>query len=41
MRDAEKERSRDIGRGRSRLQAGSPMWDLILGLKDQRQMLSS
>ena len=25
----ERERSRDLGRGRSRLHAGSPMWDLI------------
>ena len=27
-----RERGRDIGRGRSRLPAGSPMWDLIPGL---------
>ena len=33
MRDAE--RVRDTGRGRSRLHAGSPMWDSILGLQDQ------
>ena len=26
----ERERGRDIGRRRSRLHAGSPMWDLIL-----------
>ena len=29
MRD--RERGRDTGRGRSRLHAGSPMWDSILG----------
>ena len=38
------ERHKDIGRGRSRLHAGSQMWDLILGLQDHalgsRQMLS-
>ena len=28
------ERGRDIGRGRSRLHAGSPMWDLILEHQD-------
>ena len=33
MRDPE--RGRDTGRGRSRLHAGSPMWDLILGVQDQ------
>ena len=35
-------RGRDIGRGRSRLHAGSPMRDLIPGLQDhcQRQMLN-
>ena len=27
-------RGRDTGRGRSRLHAGSPMWDLIPGLQD-------
>ena len=32
MRDTE--RSRDTGRGRSRLHAGSPMWDSIPGLQD-------
>ena len=33
MRDTERERERgrDIGRGRSRLHAGSPIWDLIPG----------
>ena len=34
MRDTERERGRDIGRGRNRLHTGSPMWDLILGLQD-------
>ena len=34
MRDAERERGRDTGRERSRLQAGSPVWDLIPGLQD-------
>ena len=29
MRDKERERGRDIGRGRSRLPARSPMWDSI------------
>ena len=29
-----RERGRDIGRGRSRLHAGSLMWDLIPGLQD-------
>ena len=40
----QRERGRDIGRGRSRLHAGSPMWDSILGLQDhapgQRQALN-
>ena len=37
MRDThtERERGRDTGRGRSRLHAGSPMWDSIPGLQDQ------
>ena len=35
MRDTERERGRDIGRGRSRLHAGSPTWDLIPGPQDQ------
>ena len=35
MRDTERERSRDTGRGRSRLHAGSLMWDSIPGLQDQ------
>ena len=30
----QRERGRDTGRGRSRLHAGSPMWDLILELQD-------
>ena len=32
MRDIE--RGKDIGRGRSRLPAGSPMWDSIPGPQD-------
>ena len=40
----ERERGRDTGRGRSRLHAGSPMWDSIPGLQDraldQRQVLN-
>ena len=43
-RHTERERGRDIGRERSRLHAGSLMWDSILGLQDyalgQRQMLN-
>ena len=35
MRDIQRERGRDTGRGRSRLHAGSPTWDLILGLQDR------
>ena len=31
----ESERGRDTGRGRSRLHAGSLMWDSILDLQDQ------
>ena len=42
MRD--RERGRDIGRGKSRVPIGSPMQDLISGLWDhdlsQRQMLN-
>ena len=36
MRDRERERERgkDTGKERSRLHAGSPMWDLIRGLQD-------
>ena len=34
MRDTERERARQRHRGRSRLHAGSPMWDSILGLQD-------
>ena len=40
MRDTQRERGRDIGRGRSRLHAGSLTWDLILNnnrLKIQKQ----
>ena len=33
-RERERERGRDTGRGRSRLHAGSSMWDSILGLQD-------
>ena len=44
MRDRERERGRDTGRGRSMLHAGSLMWDSIPGLQDhalgQRQMLN-
>lgn len=40
----ETHRGRDTGRGRSRLHAGSPMWDSIPGLQDrtlsQRQTLN-
>ena len=37
MRDPERERQRgrDTGRGRSRLDAGSPMWVSIPDLQDQ------
>ena len=31
----ERERGRDIGRGRSRLHVESPTWDLMPGLQDQ------
>ena len=31
MRDTQRERGRDTGGGRSRLYAGSPMWDSIPG----------
>ena len=34
MRDIERERCRDTGRGRSRLHAGSLTWDLIPGAQD-------
>ena len=42
MRDRQKERGRDIGRGRSRLHAGRPTWDSILRDHDlsRRQMLN-
>ena len=32
--ETQRERGRDTGRGRSRLHAGSPMWDWIPGLQD-------
>ena len=42
--ERERERGRDTGRGRSRLLAGSPMWDLIPGPQDHtlswKQMLN-
>ena len=31
MIERERERGRDIGKGRSRLHVGSPTWDSILG----------
>ena len=31
---SQRERGRDIGRGKSRLHTGSSMWDLIPGLQD-------
>ena len=34
MRDTQRERGRDTGRGRSRIHTGSPAWDLIPGLQD-------
>ena len=34
MRDIERERGRDTGRGRSVLHEGNPMWDSMLGLQD-------
>ena len=34
MTDTERKRGRDTGRGRTRLHAGSPTWDLILGPQD-------
>ena len=33
-RERERERGRDTDRGKSRLPAGGPMWDLIQGLQD-------
>ena len=33
-REREREKGRDTGRGRSRLHAGSPMWDSVPGLQD-------
>ena len=43
MRDTKRETCRNIGRGRSRLLAGSPMWDWvpdpgIMNALSQRQM---
>ena len=41
--ETQRKRGRDIGRGRSRLPSGSPVWDSILGPQDhnlsQNQML--
>ena len=34
IHETQRERGRDTGRGRSRLHAGSLMWDSILGLQD-------
>ena len=34
IHERHRERGRDTGRGRSRLPAGSPMWDSIPGLQD-------
>ena len=34
MRDTDSVQGRDIGRERSRLHAGNPMWDLIPGPQD-------
>ena len=34
MKDTGRGAVRDIGRGRSRLHAGTPMWDSIPGLQD-------
>ena len=39
MRDTETERGREIGRGRSGLPMGNPMWDLIPGFQDPRIIL--
>ena len=42
--ETQRERGRDTGRGRSKLHAGSPMWDSIPGLQDHtlgwRQVLN-
>ena len=44
INERHRERGRDIGRERSRLHAGPPMWDLIPGFQDHalslRQMLN-
>ena len=34
QRERERERGRDTSRERSKLHAGNPMWDSILGLQD-------
>ena len=34
MRDTDRERGRDTDQGRSRLHAGHPTWDSILGIQD-------
>ena len=34
MKNTQRERGRDTGRGRIRLHEGSRMWDSILGLQD-------
>ena len=39
MRERQRERGRDTGRDRSRLHAGSPTWDSILGLQDHIRLL--
>ena len=39
IHERHRERGRDIGRGRSRLHAGSPMWDLIPGPQDHNLTL--
>ena len=41
MRDTERERGRDTGRGRNRLQAGSLTRDSIPGLQDQHPGLEA
>ena len=38
IHERHRERGRDIGRGRSRLHAGSPMWDSIPGLQDHHTL---
>ena len=41
MRDTERMRGRDTGGGRSRLHAGSPIWDLIRGTPGSRPGLKA